>query len=109
MTTPHGRRPARTWAPPTADHTTPTPALCRPAGGDDPEGSTVTDRLTAAAAENVRAIAARHNPDPCGRTARVTKFGSPYLLVCQLRRHERRGLLCRDIDNGSSFEPDDAA
>lgn len=40
----------------------------------------------------------------CGRTARVTKYGRPYKLICQQRRGHTGN--CRDTDNGSWFEPD---
>lgn len=40
----------------------------------------------------------------CRKTARVTKYGSPYTLICQQREGHRGN--CRDIDNGLWFEPD---
>lgn len=58
-------------------------------------------------AEDVAVIAARHNPNPCGRTAQTVKYGRPYTLVCQLQA-PHPGMLCHDIDNNRAFEPDPA-
>ena len=55
-------------------------------------------------AENARAAAGRYTTEPCGRTARTTKYGSPYVLICQLRLDHRTR--CKDVDNGLWFEPD---
>lgn len=55
---------------------------------------------------NARASAARYNSDPCGKTACVSKFGMPYVFICQERARHRGN--CHDIDNGSWFEPDSA-
>ena len=47
----------------------------------------------------------RRRPDlQCGKTARVTKYGSPCKLICQ-QAEGHRGQ-CRDVDNGLWFEPD---
>jgi hypothetical protein len=49
----------------------------------------------------MRAVAAQ---DQCGKIARVTKYGSPYTLVCWREPHQHGQ--CRDTDNDIWFEPD---
>ncbi|MFE5159663.1 hypothetical protein ACFRNT_14305 [Streptomyces sp. NPDC056697] len=63
----------------------------------------MTDPATSAA----RQAAARYTPQPCGRTARGTKYGSSYVLVCQqqLGHHGQH----RDIDNDTWFIADEEA
>ncbi|MFE2497068.1 hypothetical protein [Streptomyces scopuliridis] len=46
----------------------------------------------------------RHLDAKCDKTARVTKYGSPYTLIGQ--QVEGHSGQCRDIDNGLWFEPD---
>jgi hypothetical protein len=50
------------------------------------------------------AASRRYTPRPCARTARTTKYGSPYTLICQASKGH--GGNCRDVDNGIWFEPD---
>lgn len=51
----------------------------------------------------IQEIAIRYTPHPCGKTARATKYGVPYTLICQQAKHSTGD--CRDIDNGIWFEP----
>lgn len=52
----------------------------------------------------IREIAGRYTDNSCGKTAPTTKYGCAYTLVCQ-QQADHAQALCRDIDNGTWFEP----